>query len=88
MFKKRANSVLSEYKIFIKLVLRDFERLQKYSTKSVSLGSPNKALNCEGEILAYKKTSYTLSVFFLQRILTRSVLSGYKAQARDVLSVL
>ena len=54
MFKKRANSVLSEYKIFIKLVLRDFERLQKYSTKSVSLGSPNKGLNCEGEILAYK----------------------------------
>ena len=32
-----------------------FERLQKYSTKSVSLGSPNKGSNCEGKILADKK---------------------------------
>ena len=44
---------------------REFiERLQKHSTKSLS-GIPNKGSNCEGKILAYKKTSYALSVFFI-----------------------
>ena len=32
-----------------------FERLQKHSTKIVSLGSPNKGSSCEGKILTYKK---------------------------------
>ena len=37
-----------------------FERLQKHSTKSVCLGSPNKGSNCEGKILAYKKNKLCL----------------------------
>ena len=38
----------------IKHVLRVFLTVSKTTTKSVSLGSPNKGSNCEGMILAYK----------------------------------
>ena len=37
-----------------------FYWLQKHSSKSMSLGSPNKGSNCEGIILAYKKNKLCL----------------------------
>ena len=40
-----------------------------------------------GEYLHTRKTSYVLLVFFIEGILTKSVLSGYKAPTCDVLSV-
>ena len=58
MLKKRAEVFYRS----IKTRGEFFERLQKYSTQSVSLGSPNKGSNCEGKILAYKK-NYAFSVF-------------------------
>ena len=64
-----------------------FERLQKHSTKSVCLRSPNKGSNCEGKILAYKKNKLCLISILYIKNTTRSVLSGYKAHARDALSV-
>ena len=40
---------------------REFiEQLQKHSTESMSLGSPNKGSNCEGKIFAYKKNKLCL----------------------------
>ena len=38
------------------------EQLQKHSTKSVSLGSPYKGSNCEGKILACKKSKLCLII--------------------------
>ena len=46
----------------------------------MSLGRLNKGSNCEGKILAYKKNKLCLISI---RIVTRSVLSEYKAHARD-----
>ena len=40
-----------------------------------------------GEYQHIRKTSYALLVFFIYRILMRSVLSGYNARARGVLWV-
>ena len=51
----------------IKHVLRVFERLQKHSTKSVCLGSPNKGSNCERNTLAYKKNKLCLiSILYIK----------------------
>ena len=49
---------------------REFiERLQKHSTKSMSLGSPNKGSNCEGKILANKKNKLCLiSILYIKNI--------------------
>ena len=44
-----------------------FEQLQKHSTKSVCLGSPNKGSNCERKILAYKKNKLCLiSILYIK----------------------
>ena len=56
--------------------------LQKHSSKSMSLESPNKGSNCEGKILAYKKNKLCLI-----SILDIKFFIGYKAHARDVLSM-
>ena len=54
---RRSRAVLDP----IKHVLRvSSERLQKHSTKSVCLGSPNKGSACERKILAYKKNKLCL----------------------------
>ena len=59
----KALNIVSKNIVFLMLrVLRDF---QKYSTKSVSLGSPNKGLNYEGKILAYKKNKLRLISYSL-----------------------
>ena len=45
------------------------ERLQKHSTKGVSLGSLSKGSNCEQEILAYEKNKLCLiSVLYIKNI--------------------
>ena len=45
------------------------ERPQKHSTKSMSLGSPNKGSNCEGKISAYKKNRLCLiSILYIKNI--------------------
>ena len=63
------------------------ERLQKHSTKSMSLGSPNNGSNCEGKMLGYKKNKLCLiSVLYIKNINEECFL-GYKAHARDVLSM-
>ena len=55
-----------------------FERLQKHSSKSVSLGSPNKDSKCEGNILAYKKNKPDLITIPYIKNLMRSVLPDLK----------
>ena len=52
----------------IKHVLRVFLKpLQKHSTKSVCLGSPNKGSNCERKILTYKKNKLCLiSILYIK----------------------
>ena len=53
MFKKRAG-------VFYRVLHPFFEQLQKHSTESTCLGSPNKDSNCEGKILAYNKNKLCL----------------------------
>ena len=44
-------------------------RPQKHSTKGMSLGSPNKGSNCEGNTLAYKKNKLCLiSILYTKNI--------------------
>ena len=64
-----------------------FERLQKHSTKSVSLGSPNKGSKCVGKILAYKKKQAGPHYHSLYKESNEECFTGFKAHARDVLSM-
>ena len=51
----------------------------------MSLESPNKGSNCEGKILAYKKSKLCLiSILYIKNI-NEEYFIGYKAHARDVL---
>ena len=53
----------------INMTHKFIEQLQKHSMKSMSLGSPNKASNCEGKILAYKKNKLCLiSILYIKNI--------------------
>ena len=60
LFNKRVGVFYNPIREFI-------ERFQKHSTKSMSLGSPNKGSNCEGKILAYKKNKLCLIFYSLYK---------------------
>ena len=54
----------------------------------MSLEGPNKGSNCEGKILAYKKNKLCfISILYIKNIKEECFI-GYKAHARDVLSML
>ena len=53
----------------------------------MSLESPNKGSNCEGQILAFKKNKLCLiSILYIKNI-NEECFIGYKAHACDVLSM-
>ena len=53
----------------------------------MSFGSPNKGSNCEGKIIAYKKTKLCLISNLYVENTNELCFIGYKAHARDVLTV-
>ena len=63
------------------------EQLQKHSTKSVSLRSPNHGSDCERRILAYKKKELCLIRMLYVKNCSEECFIGFKAHARDVFSV-
>ena len=77
MFKKTSSSVFRPDKTRAACF---FEHLQEHSTKSVSIGSPNKGSKCEGKILAYKKNKPGLIIILYIKNLMRmrGVLSFYR----------
>ena len=63
------------------------ERFQKHPTKSVSLWNPKNGAKCERKILADKKLSRALLIFLYINNPSEECFIGFKAHARDVLSV-
>ena len=88
-----SSSVLSEYKNTIEGVAECFysdkTRAARFLNgfKNTGIGSPNKGSNCEWKILAYKKNKLCLISILYIKNTNEECFIGYKAHARDVLSV-
>ena len=84
MFKKTSSSVFTPDKTRAASFLNGFKNIPE---KACLSGLRTMVPIVRGELLAYKKNKLCLISILYIKNTTRSVLSGYKAHARDALSV-